>query len=215
MIRFHAHTSEHHIRLYPPRRFLNEKSLISRDPNAKFYYPLLASIFLVSYLFLGGAFFGIVCCLHIGFELLFADYLHEGFHAKGFWLEKYRCFVALRELHYLHHKGHMTGPPHSRNQVSQLQIIYLCMISGWICFWGRLRLGSFKLKDELAQERKTPSCCSTWIRTGYPKDEYDIFEFFVSGYCIMDVENTSKIYFSVSSKSESFPSCSVPKYLSP
>lgn len=133
-IRFRAHTSEHHIKLYPPQRFLNEKSLVSRDPNAKFYYPLLAATFIVSYFVLGGAFFGIICFVHVGFALLVADYLHGGFHAKGFWLENRRWFIALRELHYLHHKGHMTG----------IRIIFSClsfrkttlefMIFGWISF---------------------------------------------------------------------------------
>jgi hypothetical protein len=118
--RFHAHTSEHHIKLYPPHRFLNEKSLVSKDPNAKFYYPLLAIDFLVSYFVLQGAFFGLVSFIHIGFILLVCDYLHEGFHAKGFWLESHRWFLALRELHYLHHKGHMTGKSHSYSILSSL-----------------------------------------------------------------------------------------------
>jgi len=62
----------------------------------------------VSYFILGGAFFALLSFVHVGFALLVCDYLHEGFHAKGFWLESYRWFIALRELHYLHHKGHMT-----------------------------------------------------------------------------------------------------------
>lgn len=98
---------QHHILLYPPQRYLNTIEHGSTDPNAKFYYPVLGLSFLMSYYFTGGLFYAMLCFVHTGLMLIMLDYLHTGFHSTGFWMERFEFFIALRELHYLHHKGEM------------------------------------------------------------------------------------------------------------
>jgi hypothetical protein len=37
----------------------------------------------------------------------FADALHTGYHLSGYYLEDYRWFQILREIHFGHHQGNM------------------------------------------------------------------------------------------------------------
>jgi len=103
---YQAHM-EHHIKLFPPHRFLNDKMTGATDSNGKFYWPLFVSSALLSYLLSRNIYFSSFAFLHVVVGMLLCDYLHEGFHLRGFWLEDYRWFMSLRELHYIHHKGHM------------------------------------------------------------------------------------------------------------
>lgn len=104
---FRAHTMQHHILLYPPQRYIDNQDTGSSDPNAKFYYPVLATAGIVTYIATGSLLYAVILFLHTGLSFLWLDYLHTGFHHAGFRLEKYEWFIALRELHYLHHKGEM------------------------------------------------------------------------------------------------------------
>jgi len=104
---FVAHTIEHHIRLYPPQKFLNKDQLSSNDPNAKYYLPSFVVPMCITY-YVTQSVSG--CCFCAALVLFFAwlvDYFHAGFHLENCWMEKYRVFVAFREIHYWHHKGHM------------------------------------------------------------------------------------------------------------
>lgn len=41
---------EHHVKLYPPSRFLNDKALGAEDANAKYYVPTLLFPFVITYI---------------------------------------------------------------------------------------------------------------------------------------------------------------------
>lgn len=111
----------HHMKLYPPKRFLSDKPLPSHSlwsldglcHQGPLFGLVLSEILLLRYLFkhsmkvrvdnkciyfmvAGLALFG-----HIG------NVLHISFHIRGHWLERYKWFLMCRELHWVHHKGDM------------------------------------------------------------------------------------------------------------
>jgi hypothetical protein len=49
---FRAHTIEHHVQLYPPKKFLSKISLGAEDANWKYYFPSMSFQFIATYLFL-------------------------------------------------------------------------------------------------------------------------------------------------------------------
>jgi len=104
---FRAHTIEHHTKLYPPKRFINEKTLGADDGNIKYYLPTILFPFIFSYFIFGDTKVCIITGVHNLLWFALADYLHDSYHKKGHCLEKYSWFMVLRELHFLHHKGNM------------------------------------------------------------------------------------------------------------
>jgi len=106
---FHAHTVEHHIELYPPKRYLGDEEVGAKDANAKYYSGVLLSpIILSAYWFGITAFLPIIVTfIFCGSWLKTVDWFHTQYHLNGSILEGYEWFAVLRELHYLHHTGSM------------------------------------------------------------------------------------------------------------
>jgi len=104
---FRAHTIEHHTKLYPTKRFLNDKTLVANDGNSKYYIPTMLFPFISTYL----VFHDVRSSLATGIWILcwmeIVDLLHDAYHMKGHWLEKYWAFQVLREVHFKHHHGDM------------------------------------------------------------------------------------------------------------
>jgi sterol desaturase/sphingolipid hydroxylase (fatty acid hydroxylase superfamily) len=99
----------HHIQLYPPHDFFSETyRSAGKDNTAKTFFiaglpllgaPLLASLFGVVSLTTG--FILIAEMLAVGY---LHDYLHDSFHIKDHWLNRYAPFRKLVRLHQVHHE---------------------------------------------------------------------------------------------------------------
>ena len=101
-----AHTLEHHVRLYPYKRFLNKIILGSNDPNEVYYRPILYVLGSTTLIFKGW-FPMIVVCIVIVLIALVVSWFHDQYHLDGTVLEKYGWFLTLREIHRIHHRGQM------------------------------------------------------------------------------------------------------------
>lgn len=99
----------HHINDYPPTKFLSDGYQKAKKDNSKAYYLTILITPIVTCWLIGD--FSRKMIVINSFPavllLLFADYVHQGIHTKGFHLEKYNWFMMLRSLHYYHHKGDM------------------------------------------------------------------------------------------------------------
>lgn len=100
----------HHIQLYPITDFFSETYRgAGKDSTAKIFaivgapmlaLPLLASVFgLVS---LATGFILIAEMLAVGY---LHDYLHDSFHIKDHWLNRFAPFRKLVALHQVHHEN--------------------------------------------------------------------------------------------------------------
>lgn len=95
----------HHLELYPTN---NMYSAIYRKPKLKYNTLLMfAPFFLLAALLLF-----VLLPLKL-FLLLFIEtfslsylnnWLHDSFHIKPIWLEKYRWYNKLRDIHFIHHQ---------------------------------------------------------------------------------------------------------------
>lgn len=99
----------HHINDYPPNKFLSDGYLKAKTDNSQAYYITMVLTPIITCYFVGVFSVKMLITTTIPgiLLLLFADYLHQGIHIKGFHLEKYTWFMHLRSMHYYHHKGNM------------------------------------------------------------------------------------------------------------
>jgi hypothetical protein len=104
---FRAHTIEHHVKLYPPKRFTDKVVKVSADPNAKYYIPVMILPFIYSWYALRSLRVAVASSVEVLLWLWFVDYIHMGYHLDDFWMERYPWFMYLRKLHFRHHSGDM------------------------------------------------------------------------------------------------------------
>jgi hypothetical protein len=99
----------HHLADYPPSRFITEGYEPAKKDNSKAYYPtiLLTPFVVCALLSTWSLKIFVISFLSGALILKLADHLHQGFHSRGFYMEKYGWFQKLRALHYYHHKGNM------------------------------------------------------------------------------------------------------------
>ncbi len=117
---YRFHTLGHHVRSYPPARFLQSKyvSYESRrrkmqcnpyiDMNTLMYapwVPVAAGIHAACGVQDAGT---LIVSLATGsIFLLQQDYIHTHIHLLGSWLERYEWFQQLRHMHLKHHQSDM------------------------------------------------------------------------------------------------------------
>lgn len=95
---------EHHNVLYPPNRFYGDGSSRYRHPRrsqAKYYLisaAVLSMTFMPFGLLHGAAAF---CVMSVWLWL--NAYVHDSFHVRGHWLERFARFRKLRSMHLTHH----------------------------------------------------------------------------------------------------------------
>jgi hypothetical protein len=104
---YQAHIA-HHVKEYPPTRFLSDDDYRPAPVNNAYAYrPML----LMNPLFMcwfHSQWSIEVYLLHFlpgAFLLYVADLLHQQIHVRGSRWERYDWFLQLRSLHYLHHVG--------------------------------------------------------------------------------------------------------------
>jgi hypothetical protein len=103
---YRAHAIDHHVKLYPPSRFMiPDEELGSGDANAKFYIPSFCLAALFSWLVWGSRAGTLFVIVNNGFWMAVADYFHTAYHLVHHWFERFQWFIALREIHYIHHRG--------------------------------------------------------------------------------------------------------------
>eukprot|EP01052_Picozoa_sp_SAG31_P043337 SAG31_NODE_7186_length_1762_cov_1.696332_1_plen_448_part_10 len=124
---FNEHTLGHHVRAYPPSKFLSERyvSVTQRSAgralapstglglelslNTMVYlpWPILTAILHSLVVPACGAIeIGVV--LLVGLAIcLEQEMIHRAVHTSGVWLERYQWFQVMRALHFLHHKDGM------------------------------------------------------------------------------------------------------------
>ncbi len=95
---------DHHRRLYPPGDLLSD---VYRTPSPGASAVILFAPFFVALVLaalitlpLGTA---ILVVIELAVLAWLNNYLHDGMHVRGFWLERFGCFRRLRELHFQHH----------------------------------------------------------------------------------------------------------------
>jgi hypothetical protein len=90
-------------------RFITEGYEPAKKDNSKAYYPtiLLTPFVVCALLSTWSLKIFVISFLSGALILKLADHLHQGFHSRGFYMEKYGWFQKLRALHYYHHKGNM------------------------------------------------------------------------------------------------------------
>lgn len=104
----------HHWIVYPPSRFMTtvylddepgRTPLTSLAHDGPLYVGMLANLVLLYRLnLLSHPDLG-VCLLVYAFVSAFAIWLHQTFHIKGHWIERFLYFHDLRALHLVHHQG--------------------------------------------------------------------------------------------------------------
>ena len=104
----------HHWIVYPPSRFMTtvylddepgRTPLTSLAHDGPLYVGMLANLVLLYRLnLLTHPDLG-VCLLVYAFVSAFAIWLHQTFHIKGHWIERFLYFHDLRALHLVHHQG--------------------------------------------------------------------------------------------------------------
>jgi len=124
---FNEHTIGHHVKAYPPSKFLSERYVsVTQRAAGKLQKPstglgLEMSINTMVYL-PWPVFAALLHCqattectateaglvLLIGLGIcLEQEIVHRAVHTHGCWLERYRWFQTMRALHFLHHKDGM------------------------------------------------------------------------------------------------------------
>jgi len=104
---FRAHTLGHHGQSYPAKNFLRDKIAHCGDDNRKYYAPAILFPGLVTWYLFGSWQDSIVSSLYIGVLLSFVNDIHEAYHLRGHWLERFQWFHVLRAIHLRHHQGDM------------------------------------------------------------------------------------------------------------
>jgi sterol desaturase/sphingolipid hydroxylase (fatty acid hydroxylase superfamily) len=100
----HQKHMTHHQKLYPTTDFFSEKYRSAGKDNTVFTFAVLIAG-ACALLFV---FFSLRTALIVSGEFLVLgllnDYLHDIFHIKPNWLEKYAWFQRLLKVHYRHHE---------------------------------------------------------------------------------------------------------------
>jgi len=118
---FEFHTIGHHVKSYPPARFLTERyvSLTGMqkgrqntrwmiDLNVKMYAPWIPLTAAIHWAVTGGSLADALLALVVGAVLIVEnEIIHEQVHVRGSSFERFRWFQVMRGLHYLHHKEGM------------------------------------------------------------------------------------------------------------
>jgi hypothetical protein len=108
---YRAHTLGHHDRAYPATRFLSDTYVVNDLDDLQLNTFLYTSAGLLIWgalsLVAADARVAVVSLLHLLVCGLGETVLHEHFHLRHSWLERYAWFQALRHLHELHHRGRM------------------------------------------------------------------------------------------------------------
>lgn len=95
---------EHHKRHYPIKNLLRDAPY--RDGGgAQVFLPLISLVIMAAYLLLRTRLFVIFLVEGLGLQIA-STYLHDQFHIRGSWLEKYQWFLRRRYRHFYHH-GHL------------------------------------------------------------------------------------------------------------
>jgi hypothetical protein len=95
---------EHHKRHYPIGKLLRDGPY--RDGGgATVFLPLISLIVLAAYWMLRTRLFVIFLVEGLGLQAA-STYLHDQFHVRGSWLERYAWFLRRRYRHFYHH-GHL------------------------------------------------------------------------------------------------------------
>ena len=93
----------HHLKLYPTTDFYSEKYRSPGKDNTVFIFAaILLALSGLMFLLFSFKIAAIVSAEFLVLGLL-NDYLHDIFHIKPNWLEKYGWFQRLRVIHYYHH----------------------------------------------------------------------------------------------------------------
>jgi len=104
-----AHTMGHHCSDYPSRRFLSAGYVLAKHNNSPYYYPAIVGTALMVNLVHRSWRIAFTACgfLTAVFVAAAADDLHQAFHRRNHWLNRFAWFRKLRTLHYYHHRGDM------------------------------------------------------------------------------------------------------------
>lgn len=98
----------HHVRLYPPKALLSDvyKSA-GKDDGLLIFVPAITAamgLWAGAVWLLGAAWWNLVVIAVVGVSVGWLhNYVHEGFHIRGFWMERFGWFRRVRALHWLHH----------------------------------------------------------------------------------------------------------------
>jgi len=124
---FNEHTLGHHVRAYPPSKFLSERYVsVTQRSAGRALTPstglgLELSLNTVMYLpwpivtaILHGLVVPACGVIEMGLVLVVGlaicleqEMIHRAVHTSGVWLERYQWFQVMRALHFLHHKDGM------------------------------------------------------------------------------------------------------------
>lgn len=98
---YETHALGHHDK-YRPSNLLTEK-WIDSEQHVMWYYaiPTVPIFLLLMYLSSIDIMIGFICGLI--FSVWWHIYLHEQYHIKGSYFERYNWFLRKRKLHFLHH----------------------------------------------------------------------------------------------------------------
>lgn len=95
---------EHHKRHYPIKCLLRDGPY--RDGGgAVVFFPLISLVIMAAYCMLRTRLFVIFLVEGLGLQIV-STYLHDQFHIRGSWLERYSWFLRRRYRHFYHH-GHL------------------------------------------------------------------------------------------------------------
>jgi len=102
--------NEHHFKTYPPSKYFGKdvtKLEVTHDSfftqHEMLMYSMLVVQLVIGY-YIGekfGPLAGVFIFAVVGAYI--ANYLHQSFHVKGHFLERYGWFHELRAVHYIHH----------------------------------------------------------------------------------------------------------------
>eukprot|EP01101_Sappina_pedata_P007443 TRINITY_DN3941_c0_g1_i1.p1 TRINITY_DN3941_c0_g1~~TRINITY_DN3941_c0_g1_i1.p1 ORF type:complete len:278 (+),score=46.24 TRINITY_DN3941_c0_g1_i1:25-834(+) len=108
---FKAHAIEHHIQLYPPKRFQGDKTVGARDSNSKYYLSVPLFPFFLTLAVFGVSLYSIPALVFtmagVAFWLKIVERFHAHYHLINSQFNGIYCFELLREMHFGHHKGTM------------------------------------------------------------------------------------------------------------
>lgn len=105
---FKAHLTHH--RLYPPKSLQSEQYREpGRDDTTLLLAPLIIGAvmaWLLVLTFLGVSWIETLCLIVLGAVVgLLHEWLHQAFHLETHWLDRFRWFKVLRDLHFEHHRS--------------------------------------------------------------------------------------------------------------
>lgn len=104
---------QHHWEVYPPQSFFGKKDESKLEiTHDSFLTQHEALLYVLLFLFLLGAYLAGEKPIAILFAFIFdiivgyvGNALHQSFHVKGHWLERFHFYHELRSVHYIHHLG--------------------------------------------------------------------------------------------------------------